>query len=421
MASGTLSGIYVYPIKSCRAVALDTVTVVAIGLLGDRTWQVVDEERRGVTQRQHRVLATVQPALLSGGGMRLESPSMPAIEVDPPGDETMTVKSHFGLPVPASDAGDRAAAWFSELTGNSVRLVAMVDACGWRLPDDLDVFGQNAPFSDAAPRPSSPPFGRSSGCARASEDFGMDRFRPNLVVSGTDPWDEDTWASFTIGKAELRGVLPWLRCAIPQIDQVTADRHTEPARFSVDTVGVPKPRPHRPVPRNHPRQQPVRHRLFDRTTRCHDPHRRRRQCVHHGAGRPADGLRVRPRFSAAVCAFFAHVAAEIAQGSHRCQTGRYRFSAHRPVAARRADHQDPLRCHRGLSWRPRENQRRGGETVVSGEGGRSRGSTRQPARTDRRRHQGHHQARRCRDRRRVLRRSQPAPTRTRRGSPPVRA
>jgi uncharacterized protein len=230
MTSGTLSGIYVYPIKSCRVVALDTATVVAIGLLGDRTWQVVDGEGRGVTQRQHRVLATVQPELVSGGGMRLAAPSMPDIEVDPPGDETMTVKSHFGLPVPASDAGEEAAAWFSAVIGESVRLVAMVDACGWRLPGDLDVFGQNAPFSDAAPVLVTAVQSLEWLRDRASEDFGMDRFRPNLVVSGTDAWDEDTWESFTIGEAELRGVLPWPRCAIPQIDQVTAERHSEPAK-----------------------------------------------------------------------------------------------------------------------------------------------------------------------------------------------
>jgi uncharacterized protein YcbX len=162
--------------------------------------------------------------------MRIVAPSMPAIEVDPPGKETTTVKSHFGSPVPACDAGDPAAAWFSELTGEAVRLVAMVDACGWRLPGELDVFGQNAPFSDAAPVLVTAVGSLEWLRDRASEDFGMDRFRPNLVVSGTDPWDEDTWESFTIGEAELRGVLPWPRCAIPQIDQVTADRHSEPAK-----------------------------------------------------------------------------------------------------------------------------------------------------------------------------------------------
>ena len=71
--------------------------------------------------------------------------------VDPPGEQTTVVQSHFRVPVPAADAGESAAKWFSELTGERCRLVAMIGACGWRLPDDLDMFGQNAPFSDAAP------------------------------------------------------------------------------------------------------------------------------------------------------------------------------------------------------------------------------------------------------------------------------
>ena len=230
MASGTLCGIYVYPIKSCRGVALTTATVSAIGLFGDRLWQVVDGEQRGVTQRRHRVLATVQPEPMDGGGLRLHAPGMPPCAVDQPEGETTTVKSHFGLPVPAADAGDEAAAWFSELMGEPGRLVAMVGECGWRLPEDLDVFGQNAPFSDAAPILLTAEQSLAWLRERASEEFDMDRFRPNLVVSGTAPWEEDTWSAVRIGEAELRCAVPWPRCTIPQIDQVTADRHNEPAK-----------------------------------------------------------------------------------------------------------------------------------------------------------------------------------------------
>ena len=122
----------------------------------------------------------------SDGGLRLTAPDRPAIEIGPPGARSTTVKSHFGVPVPACDAGDEAAAWFSDLTGEAVRLVAMVSECGWRLPDDLDVFGQNAPFSDAAPVLVTADSSLTWLCERASEPFGMDRFRPNLVVSNTD-------------------------------------------------------------------------------------------------------------------------------------------------------------------------------------------------------------------------------------------
>jgi hypothetical protein len=227
--TGRLSGIYVHPIKSCRAVACDTATVSTIGLQGDRIWQVVNDEGRGLTQRQHRVLATVQPELRDDGGLRLTAPDRPTVEIGPPGARSTTVKSHFRVPVQAWDAGDEAAAWFTDLTGEAVRLVAMVEA-GWRLPDDLDIFGQNAPFSDAAPVLVTADSSLTWLRDRASEPFGMDRFRPNLVVSDTAAWEEDTWRSFTVGDVELRSAAPWPRCEIPQIDQTTGDRHREPAK-----------------------------------------------------------------------------------------------------------------------------------------------------------------------------------------------
>ena len=67
MSDVRLAAIHVYPVKSCRAVPLDTVTVAPTGLEGDRLYQVVDDAGTPLTQRQHPGLATVQPTLLEGG------------------------------------------------------------------------------------------------------------------------------------------------------------------------------------------------------------------------------------------------------------------------------------------------------------------------------------------------------------------
>jgi hypothetical protein len=66
--------------------------------------------------------------------------------------------------------------------------------------------------------------------ARASEPFGIERFRANLIVDSGEPWVEDTWLHFSIGPASLRTTMPWPRCSMPQVDQETGDRHREPAR-----------------------------------------------------------------------------------------------------------------------------------------------------------------------------------------------
>ena len=152
----------------------------------------------------------------------------------------------------------------------------MVGEGGWRLPDDLDVFGQSAPFSDAAPVLLTAQPSLVWLRERADEPFGMDRFRPNLVVDGTEPWEEDTWSTIRIGEAELRCAVPWPRCTIPQIDQLTADRHREPAKVL---------RRHRwcteaPTVRAGFRgirggQQPVRRGVLGRPPAQHGPYRRR--------------------------------------------------------------------------------------------------------------------------------------------------
>jgi uncharacterized protein YcbX len=230
-SSISLTAINIYPVKSCRPVSLERAGVTGIGLAEDRRWQVLgSEERRGVTQRKHRTLALVQPTLLDDGGMRMSAPNMSQIEFERPTGPVISVDSHFRTPVPARDAGDAVAEWLTEFIGAPLRLVRMEGEEGWRLPPELDLFGQGAAFTDAAPLLVANQHSLDWLVDRSSEDFGMDRFRPNLVMSGAEPWVEDTWDRFEVGEATLRAIVPWPRCTIPQIDQLTAERHKEPAK-----------------------------------------------------------------------------------------------------------------------------------------------------------------------------------------------
>ena len=58
----------------------------------------------------------------------------------------------------------------------------------------------------------------------------MQRFRPNLVVSGCDAHAEDDWRRLRIGDVTLRVVKPCSRCIIPTIDPQTGRRAAEPLR-----------------------------------------------------------------------------------------------------------------------------------------------------------------------------------------------
>lgn len=228
MPSIAVTAIHLHPIKACHRVEVPVATVSETGLAGDREWQV-SAGLIPATQREHPVLATVQPEPIDGG-LRLSAPGRSTIDVERPTVADAVTGSLVGVEVDVGDAGDDAARWFSELVGADVRLYARTPSSELKIPELIDVFDQTIAFSDVAPVLVATTASLDWLAARASEPFGMDRFRPNLVLDGAEPFAEDTWARFRVGAAELRHGLPWPRCAVPQVDQDRGERRKEPAK-----------------------------------------------------------------------------------------------------------------------------------------------------------------------------------------------
>jgi uncharacterized protein len=58
----------------------------------------------------------------------------------------------------------------------------------------------------------------------------MNRFRPNIVFTGGDPYQEDTMQHFQINEIDLYAVKPCARCAITTTDQETSATAKEPLK-----------------------------------------------------------------------------------------------------------------------------------------------------------------------------------------------
>ena len=126
----SISALSIYPIKSCRGVALSSATLGDAGLesagVGDREWMVVDADTGiFVTQRQAPRMAMIAPSL-QPDALRLAAPGMPDLQlpIDPvaPGKTDIEVKV-WNHVCRAFDAGDAAAGWFSKCLGRRLRLV----------------------------------------------------------------------------------------------------------------------------------------------------------------------------------------------------------------------------------------------------------------------------------------------------------
>jgi uncharacterized protein YcbX len=245
---GIVTELHVYPVKSCGGVALEEAVVGPFGLCGDREWQLVGDDGAPMTQRQFPVLARVRPSPVEGG-LRLEAPGLPAIEVRTPLTADVTCQSFLGIEVRLGDAGDDAADWFGEVTGQPTRLLGIAEGYRRRLPDGVDVMGQDLSLADVAPLHLVNRDSFGALLAEAEEPFDTARFRANVVVDTGAPWVEDRWRTVRMGAVELTSMLPWPRCPIPQLDQRTGERHREPARVlrrlrwcadAADLVDVPE-------------------------------------------------------------------------------------------------------------------------------------------------------------------------------------
>jgi len=226
----TVSGLYVYPVKSCRGIPLSEARIDDRGFEFDRRWMVVDTEGRFVSQRAQPALARISQEI-DGGLLRLTAHGMPVLEVqEEPAVASPRPVTIWKDTVLAESTGPRAARWFSNYLGAGFELVRMPETSVRRVDprysDDADRVG----FADGFP------FlllseGSLDGLNRRLErPVPMDRFRPNIVVGGCDPHAEDSWSSVRIGEVSFRVVKPCARCVITTTDQLTGERSPEPLR-----------------------------------------------------------------------------------------------------------------------------------------------------------------------------------------------
>lgn len=269
----TVSGLFVYPVKSFRKVALQEATIDTKGLVGDRRFMVCtpaptplwghfrpeDATHRFVTQRQCPSLARIQATvddthktLTLECDLLNDSENSITIPLQPTADAEQHRVTLWDDIVESIDMGDAVAQFLQKIVnqddsfsaaGGTVRLVAQADHDG-RATDER--------YVPAAARRAwtaqSPPVAMQDGFAiliaseaslqelnrrlqeRQQQPLPMDRFRPNIVVRGDDlkPFEEDEWKLISINGVVFHIVKGCTRCKQTCTDQMTGQVGDEP-------------------------------------------------------------------------------------------------------------------------------------------------------------------------------------------------
>lgn len=226
--TAVLSGIVVYPVKSMGGIPLDVAELDEFGLRHDRRWMVVDAAGRFQTQRWRPRMALVHTRL-EPDGVRLSAPGMPELLVPPGGGESAGVGVWNDI-CSASSCGPDADVWLSSFLGDACRLVFMPETTRRPTRSRRRESIGRVSFADAYPFLLLSEGSLADLNGRLPSPVPMNRFRPNLIVNGVEPYGEDRWQELRIGTVDFVVTKPCVRCVLTTVDQSTGVAGKEPLR-----------------------------------------------------------------------------------------------------------------------------------------------------------------------------------------------
>ncbi|XP_059437115.1 uncharacterized protein LOC132170235 [Corylus avellana] len=228
-----VSSIFIYPIKSCRGISVRQAPITPTGFRWDRQWLVVNSKGRAYTQRVEPKLALVEVELpneafsegwepTKSSYMVLKAPGMNVLKVSLSRPrERVDGVSVWEWSGSALDEGDEASQWFSNYLGKPSRLVRFNSASETRPVEPGYAPGHSILFNDMYPYLLLSQGSMDGLNKLLKEPISANRFRPNILVDGCEPFAEDLWTEIKINKFTFQGVKLCSRCKVPTINQET--------------------------------------------------------------------------------------------------------------------------------------------------------------------------------------------------------
>lgn len=221
-----VSRIFVYPIKSCAGIEVSSAELTVRGLASDRRYMLVDAAGRFLTQRQHPQMALIHVAF-AADGFEVTAPGRNPLRLptalSEPGHQVCTVRV-WRDQVEATLADTDTNLWFSGFMGFACGLVYLADHQHRPVTNDAAAFDDEVSFADGAPLLLISDASLAELNRRLDQPVGIERFRPNLMVTADRPHAEDQWHSVSIGEASLEVAWPCSRCGLITVEPGTGQR-----------------------------------------------------------------------------------------------------------------------------------------------------------------------------------------------------
>lgn len=224
-----ITGLFTYPVKSLAANQNDQLIIDDFGFSGDRRFMLVDEEGQFITLRSFPQLSVVN-ICATENELTLSHSSFGNIIIS---------MSEFTLEKEVVVWRDKVSAVcvptkrlekLNRFLETEVYLAFMPNSSFRQVDRDFFSDDKRVSFADAFPFLLTNEASLVDLNSRLEKSIGMERFRPNIVVKGTEAFQEDDWKRIRIGDVEFSVVKPCSRCVATTIDSEGKKTGKEPLK-----------------------------------------------------------------------------------------------------------------------------------------------------------------------------------------------
>jgi uncharacterized protein YcbX len=199
--SASITGLYIYPVKSCRGIPVKELKLTASGPEHDREWMLVDEENKFLTLRTFPKLSEIKTSiqgpflhLYAGANKILIDMTEECARV-----EDVTVwNSTFKAGIADKSVNDA----LSDFLSKSVKLARYQSQSFRDLGEAATEAVKETRFADARPlllvNENSLADLNQKLTVQGSEPSVIERFRPNVIVKGIPSYSEDNYGTFSL-------------------------------------------------------------------------------------------------------------------------------------------------------------------------------------------------------------------------------
>jgi len=190
------------------------------GLEHDRRWVLIDGESLFQSQRTLPKMALFS-VLLSKESLTVKAPDGSEINIPFASVGERRKVKIWNDEVEGREVSAHISAWFSQHLGKEVYLVSMTIDVRYASNEET------VSFADGYPLLLANSVSMNDLNEKLETPVEVNRFRPNIVIEGDQPFEEDDWNRLSIGTAQIEVVKRCARCVVVNIDPQTASKGIE--------------------------------------------------------------------------------------------------------------------------------------------------------------------------------------------------